>query len=781
MFRFLKTILRSTVLLAFLTGCDAERLPVKPVGPSQELPVEFDLDWPGTANTRGFLDETGTQVKTSFQNGDIIHILGVFETNALREDGSYETGETTRYGALQYNGTTRNWTAVEGNQLTWPAIATKGSFKAYFVSGSTGVLTTDTPQLEKTLSEITPTTDPLQAETTEDIPYGHAVELKFSHICTWLALKDMQPMVSETYFFSSDGVKDPETKEPKQFNNAFRLTLGKDPNDVPTLDFNFVQVPYGQYGTVIAGKAQADESADGQMNSVATGYVSYFLEPGYYEKFSITYPSTQKETYPYMSYDFTSIPEKIGGKDNTEPNLEANTLYTLSVTKAPGVIITSPPSSEGWDESDRYFKVDVEEFLKSIRNGQSYRENGTDILESTPNGTKLLVNVDFNFKNYADFSPDFKPDVQTGSVFDGNLHYIQNLASPLFRYNYGTVKNIGITTVKIEATSQDQKELGDEAKNRHGALCMWNRENATIDNVRVKDVTMTIHVVSELTSESGGSETHNLGCIVGSNTGTINDVALSGQFLLTIQPHEGNDVNSSVLAGGVAGQCAANGKISNVSPLEGVPTLTIVNTCTGDFGSFSIGGIVGESSGIISGVILSNVSIDNTESVGVTSYIGGMAGLLTTSDVSTSGLESCVVGGRIKAGVTKPYQRLTSGSYIGGIAGAVLKVPVKDCRSAISVYGSPKAHENVIYATGGGFGRIRTTDNEKYDFQDLIAYGSVLSAPPSTAGNNLQNYVGNFAGLAPAGWKNLSWKEEYVKNTLVHTFGNIDDIGGYQD
>ena len=780
MFRFLKTILRSTVLLAFLTGCDAERLPVKPVGPSQELPVEFDLDWRGTANTRGFLDETGTQVKTSFQNGDIIHILGVFETNALREDGSYETGKTTRYGALQYNGTTRNWTAVEGNQLTWPAIATKGNFKAYFVSGSTGVLTTDTPQLEKTLSEITPTTDPLQAETTEDIPYGHAVELKFTHICAWLVLKDMQPMVSESYFFSSDGVKDPVTKDPKTFNNAFRLTLGQDPDGTPTLDFNFIQVSYGQYGTVIAGKAQANESTDVQGNLITTGFVSYFLEPGYYEKFRLTYPSTTAETYPYMNYDFTTIPKDIGDGANTEPDLTGNQLYTLSVTKSPGVIITSPPSSEGWDESDRYVKVDVEKFLKSIHNGESYNENGTDILESTPNGTKLLVNVDFGFNNYAGFSPDFKPDVQTGSVFDGNLHYIQNLAAPLFRYNYGTVKNIGITTVTIEATSQDQKELGDEAKNRHGALCMWNRENATIDNVRVKDVTMTIHVVSELSSESGGSETHNLGCIVGSNTGTINDVALSGQFLLTIQPHEGNDVNSSVLAGGVAGQCAANGKISNVSPLEGVPTLTIVNTCKGDFGSFSIGGIVGESSGIISEVFLSSISIDNTQSVGVTSYIGGMAGLLTTSDVSTSWLASCVVGGRIKAGVTKPYQRLTSGSYIGGIAGAVLMVPVRDCRSAVSVYGATTADDkNVIYATGGGFGRIRTTENEKYDFQDLIAYGSVLSAP-NASDVGMQNYVGNFAGLAPNGWKNLSWTE-YVKNTLVHTFGNIDYIGGYQD
>ena len=778
MYRFIQTIILSSLLLALLSGCHAERLPMKPADPGQELPVEFDLDWSGVAETRGFVDESGTQVKTAFQGGDILHILGTFETKSLLEDGSFEMGETTRYGALQYDGTTRNWKAVEGNQLTWPAIATKGSFKAYFVSGSTGVLTTDTPQLERTLSEITPTTDPLQAETAEPIIYGHAVELKFSHICAWLVLKDMQPMVSETYFFSSDDVKDPLTKETKQFNNAFQLTLGK-ADGVPTLDFNFVWVPYGEYGTVIAGKAQADKGTDVENNPVTTGYVSYFLEPGYYEKFSLTYPSTTAETYPYMSYDFTSIPEKIGGKDNTEPNLKANTVYTLSVTKSPGVIIQTPPSSGGWDESDNYYKVNVEKFLKSVYNGQTYRENETDILESTPDGTKLLVNVDFQNFNYENFEDsEFKPNVQTSSVFDGDYHYIRNLASPLFRYNYGTVKNIGIKTIGIESDSKDQKDLSDESMNRHGALCMWNRENATIENVRVKDVQMTISVVSELSSESGdGSETHNLGCIVGSNTGTINEVALSGTFTLNIIPNSNNRVNSSVLAGGVAGQCAAQGKIFNVSPLEGVPTISIVNTCEGDFGSFSLGGIVGESSGIISGVILSNISIDNTESAGVASYIGGMAGVLTTTDVTTSGLESCVVGGRVKAGITQPYKLLTSGSYIGGIAGAVLNVPVKDCRSAISVYGAPTAdNQNVIYATGGGFGRIRTA--EKYAFEDLIAYGSVLSAP-SASGENLQNYVGNFAGLAPTEWES-SWTK-YAINTLVHAFGNIGDIGGYQD
>lgn len=776
------------LLLPLFLACSDDWFMGDPDDLNGEKPVEFNFVWPGMDNTRGFDEDV--PVKTKFSGGDVIHILGKFKTRSLQEDGTYREGEIVRYGALQYNGTTRNWTAVSGNTLTWPSVATSGSFKAYYISGSNGVLTYDSPQFTDSLSGLTPMTDPLQAPWSEDVDYGHAAPLNFSHICAYLKMTDLHPMVAEKYFFTTESVGDVddiETKHP--LNNYFRLVLGKTVNpttgvEEPTLEFSFYRQPSGAYKhngqplTYVSGSAvDKDINQDGVLTTVSSA--GFFLEPGYYETFTLRYPATSPDTYEYLTYDYKNIPDDVGGVDvaNTPPILRANTTYTLTVTKSPGITIENPPSAEGWDDEGQYFDVDVNEFLKSVCGGTEYRDPSTGalILESTPTGTKLLHNVDFGYFDYDDLEYGFEPNLQTGSVFDGDYHYIEHLADPLFRYNYGTIQNLGIHDINMNEVSIDRQDVDDNNAfmNRYGALCMWNRATGLVSNVRVKDVTMTIQVQSNLSPDGTGSETHNMGCVVGSNTGILTGLELGGKFNLKSVPYSGNEVNSSVLIGGITGQNAAEGTITDVTPYDTGFGINIENTCKGVLGSYSIGGIAGASSGKISDVTLSNVSIDSSGSEGVTSYIGGMAGQLEVSNVlmNTASLESCVVGGVVRAGRSAPYGAISSASYIGGMGGVVLSMPVTDCRAMVSVFGSDTATENVLYATGGAFGRIREGSLPS-DFYGLIAYGSVLQAPQGT--ESTTNFVGNFAGVVPPG---ETWDSYEGRNILLHVFGNINNIG----
>lgn len=750
-----------------------------------EVPVEFDCLLP---NTRKFDDED--VVKTAFQNGDMIHVLGTFKTKYLKENGTegdeYEYGELSRYGALVYNN--GKWNAVAGSELTWPSIALTGTFQAYYIHGSNGVLTNDKPTYTYKLSDLTPSTDPLKATSDDDIVYGHAVKLHFNHICTHLTLVDLEPMVATKYWFYRP-TSNPDNDDTSVFNNAFRLSLDKSEGQ-PNLKFEFFPETDPQFKNLVYIATQAIETSttDESGNEKVITKARYFLEPGYYETFSLCYPATAPDVYEYLKYDYNNIPENVGGIDekNTPPNLEAGTTYTLNITKSPGVTVVTPPPSGGWDESDEYYDVDVEKFLQAVYDGDNYQnDKGIQILEKTANGTKLLHNVNFNYFHYGEIqNKEFRPNIQEGKVFDGDYHYIQYLGSPLFRYNSGTIQNVGIKHIRIDTAISYEDDDENNDMSRHGALCMWNRSNATIHNVRVDDVTMIVKVKSYIKTGEDGSETHNIGCVIGSNTGKISEIALKGAFSLQVVGYEEEGsasanfpVNASVLIGGIVGQNAGMGEIYDVSPLEDNLTIRITNECQGDLGSYSIGGAAGESTAILTGIILSNVTIDSSKSQGVTSYVGGIVGQLNVSEdlTSTASINSCIVSGSITSGITVPYRDLTSGSYIGGIAGADLGVPVIDCRTAVSVDGSIKAQEGVIYATGGAFGRIREAST--YRFENLIAYGSALKAPSNSAIPTITSYVGNFAGIVPQAW-DINYAD---KNIIIHTFDGIENIGAKLD
>lgn len=785
--RYTHIAILSTVI-ALLASCSDESYYITPDEVPEEAdgkPVEFILDFPEIQGSRTYIDGYGNE---RFSVGDLIHIIGYFNISYLDEsstEGNKITGTMSTYGALKFNGT--NWVAADESQLTWPAVAVDGQFTAYYISESNGVLTGQNPTETYSLSNLTSTSDPLMAVSAEGIPYGYAVRLSFKHLCASLTLVDLEPQVSDFYWFTTNGPTDQDSGDTLPFNNAFRISLGQDSDENPTLNFEFCQLENSPYtGIFIEGTAEEYETLNDKGETVTYISASYFLEPGFYDTFQIVYPASNATTYPYIEYDYNNIPPNVGGLEikNTPPDLQPNTPYTLTISKSPGITLTAPPAVDDWDESNNFYDVNVEDFLQAIYNKQEYTNSeGYQILEQTATGTKLLHNVDFHGFRYSEFTnTEFRPNNQEGSVFDGDFHYIQNLADPLFRYNFGTIQNLGIKKIDASLLSYEVEYADDNDMSRNGALCMWNRSDATISNIRISDANLTVYVKCV---DPNGSEVHNIGMLVGSNTGNINTVSYSGTFNLTVSGlqatapdyGDGNNypVDASVLIGGIVGQNAAEGSISDVSPLDGsTMTMYITNNCNGQLGSYSVGGIVGESSGYILDVMMSNLRIDGSGSKGVTSYMGGMAGQLTTT--GSSSINTCNVSGNVTAGVSVPYQTVTSLSYIGGIAGNVYNVPVVNCGAMVSVSGVSNTTENVLYGTGGAFGRISPAP--AYSITDNTAYGTMMRYPVTSGGTpSNSNFYGSFAGIVPVG---QSWDDNYKNNgNTVNPFPSMNYIGGY--
>ena len=92
MFRFIKHTFSFLLALPFIAGCAENLYPDRgPDSSGEELPIEFDFRMPATRGTGG----TDNNKKT-FAEGDVIHVLGTFNTQELHEDGSYKPGETKR-------------------------------------------------------------------------------------------------------------------------------------------------------------------------------------------------------------------------------------------------------------------------------------------------------------------------------------------------------------------------------------------------------------------------------------------------------------------------------------------------------------------------------------------------------------------------------------------------------------------------------------------------------------------------------------------------------------
>lgn len=780
------------------------------------MPLEFNVTIDNEVMTRGVENS-----KQAFEPGDVIHIQGTFtidetsgEDNTGVPDGD-DTKTISIYSAmilLTDDDTGKNIWKPCNNGLTetdavklmnWPNEAIKATFKAYYVAGSDYFLKTGVPHGPILLSELTEETDPLEAYT-PDVRYGHAINLNFTHACTYLTIEELPD--GETDYFWFTRVNQVDGKPLTDFNNAFQINVSEDGN----LTLEFVQVPDNNYDQVkvstdnsgkavyVEGRAERYLPEDG-----GKGYknkVGFYLQPENYNSFLLEYPGSAPSIHSYLTYMKTVSPSSQD--DDGNQYLEANKTYTLNISKSPGVTFVGESADQGWDENeDRIVIVDVEKFLWAATHGEGYYQDEDEILRPIDGGTRLIRNIDFKFRHYDAFAPRedanhsdtwWTPDLNN-ILFDGGKHYIWNVGSPIFNNNQGTIQNLGIKNVKAEIASRDNfkdEMTGDPLEgypgidlSTKGIICNTN-DNGIIDNIRIvsENGEPLQYDLKSYTSTSQNSQSH--GFIVGLNKGSINQIDIEGDIVMTFTRYDGegfyqNDYEDHNLTptyelpglnvGGIIGQNTGTGIINKVSPIENM-SITIINNCEGTKGGYYFGGIVGNGAGgTISQVIIPKLTIDGSHSSGNVSYMGGMVGQLP--DSRNSLITSCNVVGSIKAGSTKKEGDAEAKAYIGGIAGLVtLGINVNNCNTVVDVTGGDitSPNEDVAYATGGVFGFVNTTEQTPGVFESIISNGSVLVG---VAPN-----IGNFAGIAPAG----TWEAVASNNITLRQHRGIDAVGKIQ-
>lgn len=750
------------ILLPFISSC-SEDVTTTSSGSSNlasnEIPIDFNISLADTPMTRAL-----EGAKTSFSTGDIIHISAKFKLN---KNGVIS--EEIRYGALSYNRSTNKWNPVQGSELTWPSTSEDGVFTAYYIptydrsQGTTGGLITDNEPHISLLENVTLTSDPLFAETSEDTPvnYGNAVALRFSHLCTYLTLQDMRPAYDQ-FIFSTENIKESESASATfPFNNAFSITLNTD----KTLSFEFCQSPEGQSEYTITSSTIKDATT-------GSGDVSFFLQPGFYEKFTVLY-STGGTNTKFLNFQYTPM-QGTDDYPNTPPMLEAGTAYVLDTTQAPGIVIQSPSQEDDkpWDNDDIIITVDVDEFLTAISENKTYIKGDSTILEKTNNRLRLTHHVNFKDTVYTWLRNGSLPSVPTGETFDGDNRMIYNLGSPLFHENNGNIINLGLnhlnTSVVLNQNVQDPNHPNDHDFSRQGGLC--RRNNGTINNILLTDFTIIASVIVENDSDNeDNQDTENLGLIAGSNTGTIEKVRLAGNFTVSAKTDD-NDTNGSnctINMGGLVGQNTDSGKINDIAAFDGkLQEIKVVNNCYGNMGAYYVGGVVGYNAGYIGAVGIPNIEVDCTASLSTKSFIGLIVGEITTSTNSSSTITSTNVAGSAKAGEIYVYNDLDSGSYLGGIAGASVKpnnskgISVTDCMVIVNSLNNSKANKaNVINGTGGCFGRIYANFNVN---NILLTLNSI--SMPITPVEGLDYATGTFAGFTNSGFQ-WNWSSP---NTLIN-------------
>ena len=340
------------------------------------VPVEFFFDDPADfAGTRGVAD-----YKQLFEPGDMIHIQATFKG----EEG--KNISATAYGAMRLS-EARKWTPVEGAELYWPFDAVKGTFKAYYIYASNGPLFAGRSTATINLSDITDTQDPLEA-VKEDVKYGNAVNMQFTHACTHLTLEKLDQNVTDYYWMVMGG--------DEKIKNAFTLSL----NEKNELSLDFVSIEDPAYNNVVyVSRRSENMSAEDLETGTLKNYskTSFYLAPGIYNSFELR----TNNNFPYMSFT-NSIPgdEEAGRKSG---ELLANHPYILNVEFAKGTDYVTT-TDEDWDETDSSFKVNVKEFLDAVRQGKEYTgkaDNGEDVpvLRVINGSLVLLRNLDFNFYN----------------------------------------------------------------------------------------------------------------------------------------------------------------------------------------------------------------------------------------------------------------------------------------------------------------------------------------------------------------------------------------------
>lgn len=707
------------------------------MSPEGNVPVEFSFNEPIDG-----LDTRGPEsYKQRFEEGDVIHVLGTFT--------SFDGETVKQYGAMRL--TSRKWEPIVGATLYWPYEAEKGSFKAYYLANSDYLLSSNSSTPSVKLEDVKDDEDPLEAQSVT-VPYGYAVDMQFTHACTYLTLEKLEQNVSDYYWMVFPGQEN--------IKNAYQLTRKGD-----NLELEFISIPDPTERNLvyISRPSESYTDTDGQRYSMA----SFYLAPGDYSYFDLRTNSN----FPFMSF-LNSL---------TEPLL-ANHPYTLNVKNAKGANYEYTTEYD-WDTKSGAWQVDVPKFLEAVANGNEYTEtddkgNPVPILKKGNNGTLILMqNLDFqNYNEYGFDKLGFYPDVPNGTTINGNLHYIVNIGHPIFRFNFGTIENLGLKDLNATVVASEGVFDIDYSQDfsRVGGLCYWNRSDARIENVRMENFNLTVNIKAENPETAGHNENYSIGALSGDNAGFISDINLKGNINITVQSQ--NDptypyVDANINIGGILGNNTAT--LSNVGPELGEDfKITINNNCRGrqDWGSgiFCTGGAVGMSNGNLSQIVINDITINAEASDGYQIYTGGLAGRLRSDNGTVS---DCTVQGSLTCGTVSNYASFVNSlCYMGGISGNVRGYTVSNCRAVCNVNSNMSSVEGIPYATGGAFGRIQ----EGCALVNCSAYGNQLTGPQ----NGSTEYVGLFAGIANLAY---TWADLEANGNSARTINGYDTIGASLD
>lgn len=716
-------------MLCTLSGCDRQgRLEASASEHPEGVTVCFTAQYAGDGlSTRG-----ATAGKTDFEDEDVIHIAASFYEKT-GETGERQVGPV-QYCAYKYkNG---DWKSImENAEITWPYACDFGRFTAYYISGSNGALNEGSDAAIRWLSEwketgTTDDTGPMIGTTeTKELPFGHTVNLVFTHLCTRLSITNLDASTVSEYWL---------TNTAGSFHNAYQLK--RDGNS--GLKFEWIAKPDDESNSIYIARSLDATAANGRTNTV-----TFYLEPGDYSGAKLNFRNNRS----YLTLN--------SGKLN---GLKAGHSYVLDITKDKGIVF-DVTDDDGWNDPDNpkdlYELKDIPAFLRAAGNGESYEENGTSILESTRIGVILLRNLDFNGKDplskddFPGSALDGLQSLNTSVTFDGDFHYILNSVRPLFNEIQGRLYNLGINRFNIEGKV-------DTSVSGYGGLSRSVSESGAIGNVRISNLTLNVSLPNPQ-----NLATYYIGCVAGFNAGNISDIGVRNQISITVKNIDNTEmINAQILVGGIIGQ--NGGTLSGCSDFDSskAAAISVTNQCISS-ASMSTGGVVGYSFGNINNAAL-QVKVDASASEGTYNNAGGMAGRLRSSnDNIIKEFTNISVQGSVQGGQGRRIENGGNGkSFTGGVAGRLYNYFIKNCNALCDVTGwQGEIRSDVRYATGGAFGCIATLHTDKLVFHSTW-YGSGLkgSTGAVTGGgteNTSNNYVGTFAGIIPTHRSDDGYKE----------------------
>lgn len=675
----------SKYILSAITGLLACLYSCTDVRPPEAADMPRDPEHPLAVNltaARTFMTRVGS--KQSFEQGDVIQVFATFN---LPDNGS-----EVKYACMMLDATGQWINTDDAAAMTWPIDAETGDFEAYYIPQAAGPLTAGEP-VTVLLDTVTDETDPLRAEITS-VTYGYAVNLLFSHLCTRLILENVKEDSSKEYWLTLDDESGADI-----LKNAYTF-VRRDDNS-------------GEFGFAVSGVPDEANPVKIARTKEDDGSVVFYLAPGSYDGMKLNYSYYR----PYLS--FKEVSDGAGNK--VLNGLEANSSYVLNINKALGVI--NEESENEWSDpvEDEPVELDgiedIEAFLNAIRNVEDYYVNEVEkVLEVNSLGmVTLLKNVDFKWLNGG-----ISGTVPSTIIFNGNYHYIMNLADALFSDVQGNVTNLGIKGVEIDYTADSSEGV------YKGALTDYNQ--GTIDNIRIEDCEIAFHV------PDGTGKTYNIGTLIGGNTqsGKVSDIVFGGSLTISADGKTSSYVN----LGGVIGQ--NGGQFESVSYLDDESNLAVTDMVTGT-GELSVGGIVGYNSGTVSKCVFTvdvHANGDEFVSCGESNYVGGIIG-----NMDSGILSECAIAGNVYGGdatrVDDSHDNADALAYTGGLCGVVGKAEVDDCAAFNQVTGyvhESSASDGRANAVGGAFGGLNRVD-------PTIRNCIVWKVPEGS------EYVGLFAGV----------------------------------